>query len=283
MTTIPILKSIADAASGTVVWFVDIWGVMHNGVRPFATAVHACQLFRQAGGTVILVSNSPRPGDGVIAQLNQLGVAGDAYDAVVTSGDVSRQGIAGLASPRVFHLGPPRDAPIFNGLKVELVSVDDADAVVCTGLVSDETETAETYRPVLERAARRGLAMICANPDVMVDRGGRLIPCAGAVAKLYEALGQSVVYAGKPHRPIYDAAMVRVVALRGSPVGLDRILAIGDGVSTDIEGATRFGLRSVFIASGLHVRPGADLSEAVAVLFANAEIPPIGTMAALAW
>jgi HAD superfamily hydrolase (TIGR01459 family) len=282
MTSIPVLQSIADLAKTSDAWFVDIWGVMHNGVRPFASAVAACQAFRKSGGTIILVSNSPRPGPGVIAQLNQVGVADDAYNAVVTSGDVSRHAIAALPSPRILHIGPARDMPIFNGLAAERVDVAAADAIVCTGLHDDETETAETYRSLLESCASRFLPMICANPDMYVERGGRLIPCAGAVAKLYEDLGQPVIYAGKPHRPIYEAAMQRLTALRGGPVSLDRILAIGDGVATDIEGAARFGLRSVFIASGLHVQPGEDLDDVVTELFANTSRPPIGAMSALA-
>lgn len=282
MSDIPQFESIAPLQTTADIWFVDIWGVMHNGVRPFDSAIAACLSFRDAGGHVVLVSNSPRPREGVITQLDHIGVDRQCYDEVITSGDVSRRLIAALPSPRIVHLGPDRDVAIFHGLTVTRVADEEADAIVCTGLIDDEAETVADYADRLRRLAQRDLPMICANPDLAVERGGRLIPCAGAVAQSYAELGGAVMYAGKPHQPIYDAAMEIAGRLRGEAVDRSRVLAIGDGAMTDIAGAARYGVRSVFIASGVHVRRGETVSEAARRLFPDAERAPIATMTALA-
>ncbi len=279
---IEIVRSIAPLAASTDAWLVDIWGVLHNGETPFAGAVGACQAFRAHGGIVLLVSNAPRPHASVAAQLDKIGVAREAYDGIISSGDASRELIAALGAAPVLHLGPERDRPLFDGLAVRLTAIDVAVALVCTGLRDDETETAETYRALLIDAALRGLPMICANPDLSVDRGGRIIPCAGAVAALYEALGGAVTYAGKPHLPIYVAAFAAIDRLAGRTVGRDRILAIGDGVRTDIAGAARANIRSVYIASGVHLDGALDAS-ALERLFPQTDGRPVAAMDALAW
>ncbi|MGQ0456214.1 MAG: TIGR01459 family HAD-type hydrolase [Hyphomicrobium sp.] len=280
---IPELASIADLAPTADVWFVDIWGVLHNGVRPFASAVDACRNFRDAGGAVILASNSPRPRDGVIRQLAAVGVAADAYDDVVTSGDVTRQLLGAWRGRAIRHIGPDRDLPLYDGFELRRVSAGDADAAVCTGLFNDETETPADYASELETLRRRGATMICANPDVQVERGGRVIYCAGAVAAAYQAIGGDVLTAGKPHQPIYRAAMALADAARGAPTDVSRVLAIGDGVRTDIAGAAAFGIRSVFVASAVDVRTGESMSDAARRLFADVSGPPIGVMRALSW
>ena len=277
------LQSISALAPATDVWFVDIWGVMHNGVAPFASAVDACVTYRRSGGRVILISNSPRLRDGVKRQLDGIGVTGEAYDDIVTSGDVSRQLIAAWSGKPVFHIGPERDKPTFEGLGLTLVPVSAAHGIVCTGLFNDERETPASYRAVLERLALRHVPMICANPDKTVLRAGRTIPCAGAVAEAYESLGGLVRYAGKPYGPIYDAAFALSSGLLGRTADKTRALAIGDGVATDIEGAVRAGLRSVFIAGGLHVRAGEDVVGASAALFSNVSFKPDAVMRQLAW
>lgn len=280
--TIPILSSIADLGPPREAWLTDIWGVMHNGVAPFASACDACSRFRAAGGTVLLLSNAPRPAESVAAQLDRIGVPRDAWDAILTSGDAARTLIASLAGRPVFALGPERDAPLYEGLPVTLTDAASAGAVSCTGLFDDEHETPDDYAALLRDFAARKLPMVCANPDLTVERGNKIVYCAGAIAAAYEALGGSVSYAGKPHRPVYDMAFERLAALRGKPIGHDRVLAIGDGIRTDITGAARAGLASVFIASGIHV--GSELtSDALAELFPDPDIRPQAAMTALAW
>jgi HAD superfamily hydrolase (TIGR01459 family) len=284
MTAIPVLQSIAPLAASTDLWFVDIWGVMHNGVKPFATSVAACEAFRKQGGTVLLVTNSPRPRESVGSQLDGLGVTRSAYDGIVSSGDVSRSLIDACAGKPILHVGPERDLPVFKGLRASPgATADDAAVAVCTGLYDDETETPADYAGMLAKLKSRDVPMICANPDQKVERGGRIIYCAGAIARAYEAMGGKVSYAGKPFQPIYDLALDIGSKLRGGPVPKDRILAIGDGVATDIAGATNFGIRSVFIASGVHVNDGEPIGDAAARLFASAATSPIAVMNAFVW
>jgi HAD superfamily hydrolase (TIGR01459 family) len=281
---IPILASISSLAPAADVWLSDVWGVIHNGRAAFPAAVDACARFRAQGGTVILITNAPRPDAAVAETLVRLGVPRAAWDAIVTSGDVTRDLIRPWGQRPLFHLGPARDAGVFEGLDVSLADANAADVVVCTGLFDDETETPETYRPMLERLAAQGTPMICANPDVFVERGDRLIPCAGGIAQLYQALGGDVAYAGKPYRPIYERAFDIASSVRGQPAPKDRMLAIGDGLKTDLLGAGEAGLRSVFIASALHVDPRRDFDEALlAELFAAYPHPPIAAQPALRW
>lgn len=280
---IPVIDAVAPLAASTDVWLTDVWGVMHNGVAPFATAVDACQRFRRGGGTVLLLSNAPRPAASVEAQLDRIGVARDSYDAILTSGDAARGLIGALGDAAVLHLGPERDLPIYQGLPVSLVSEEAANAVVCTGLFDDTTETPETYRPLLERLVRARMGMVCANPDLKVERGDHIVYCAGAVAALYEELGGRVTYAGKPHLPIYDMALKQVAALRGKDVDRERVLCIGDGVKTDIKGAEAAGLASLFVASGIHVGKGGLDPATLMGLFGGFTKKPMAAMTALRW
>ena len=225
----------------------DVWGVLHNGVASFSGAVDALQRFRGGGGRVVLVTNAPRPADPIRIQLRSLGVPDDAYDGLVTSGDVTRSVIAERPGVRLFPLGPDRDLPFYEGLEVELAPESQAELVSCTGLLDDENETAEDYRPMLERFAARGLRMVCANPDLVVERGHRLVPCAGSLAKLYEAIGGEVILVGKPHAPIYRAARELFGELGGT-----KVLAVGDGLPTDIRGACDNGVDALFVTGGIH-------------------------------
>ncbi|AGK58849.1 HAD-superfamily hydrolase [Hyphomicrobium denitrificans 1NES1] len=284
MSAIPVLQSIAPLAATADLWFVDIWGVMHNGVRPYASSVAACEAFRERGGTILLVTNSPRPRESVGRQLDGIGVARSAYDGIVSSGDVSRSLVEDWAGKPILHIGPERDLPIFANLQATPgASVDDAAVAVCTGLYDDEQETPADYALMLANLKSRNVPMICANPDQKVERGGRLIYCAGAIARAYEALGGNVSYAGKPFQPIYDLALEIGSDMRGKPVVKDRVLAIGDGVATDIAGASSVGIRSVFIASGVHVKNGEDIGDAAARLFAAATSLPIAVMNTFVW
>jgi HAD superfamily hydrolase (TIGR01459 family) len=289
--TIPVIGSIKEIGSRYRAWLVDIWGVMHNGHRAFPRAVDAARSFRERGGIVVLLSNSPRPTLGVQEQLRRLGVPDDAYDATVTSGDLTRYELGKHKGATVFHLGPERDLPIFDGIPVKLGSAEDAELVVCSGLFDDETETPEDYIELLQKLATRRLPMICANPDHLVERGDKLVYCAGALAAIYDTMGGSVVYAGKPYAPIYELALETISALAERSVARDEVLAIGDGVNTDIAGAASVGIDAVFVASGLHVpsNSGGEASEEMldelhlAELFAGAKRRPLGAMRALAW
>jgi len=283
---IPVLDSIENLGGRYRAWLVDIWGVMHNGRRAFPHAVAATRAFRASGGIVVLLSNSPRPSASAQAQLRGLGVPDDAYDATVTSGDLTRHELGKHKGARVFHLGPERDLSIFDGLDVVLVGPGEAELVVCSGLFDDETETPDDYADLLRDLAARSLLMICANPDHLVERGHQLIYCAGALAAAYEREGGSVVYAGKPYAPIYELALEIIDRLAGENVAKDAILAIGDGVNTDIAGAADAGIDSIFVASGLHVPGGAEEEldrDHLAELFAHAKRRPLGAIRALTW
>jgi HAD superfamily hydrolase (TIGR01459 family) len=282
---IPVLSSIAKIGVKYKVWLVDIWGVMHDGLRAHPRAVEATKAFRDQGGIVVLLSNSPRPSREVQAQLLSLGVPDDAYDATVTSGDLTRYELDKRTGARVFHLGPPRDLSIFTGLKLSLTDPEQAQIIVCTGLFDDESETPEDYDPLLKSLAKRGLPMICANPDRMVERGKQLIYCAGALAERFAAGGGSVIYAGKPYAPIYALAFEAASRLAGRDIAPDEVLAIGDGIMTDMEGAACVGLDAVYIASGLHIDNSQEDSfdrDAVASLFAGRKAP-LAALEKLVW
>jgi len=231
----------------------DVWGVIHNGVAVFDGPVDALRNFRlQTGGTVVLITNAPRPSPPIVEQLGRLGFPREAFDAIVTSGDVTADLLATENIERIHHIGPERDHTLFDDLNIARVKAEEADTIVCTGLYDDVTETAEDYRESLGAMAKRGMRMICANPDVVVERGDTLIYCAGALAALYDELGGETVRLGKPFAPIYDLARSRANALAGTVQPDDRILAIGDGMFTDIKGANNVGLPTLFVTSGIH-------------------------------
>lgn len=235
----------------------DVWGVIHNGVEAFPEAVAALAAAREQGLAVVLITNAPRPRDGVIAQLANLGVPATAWDRVVTSGDVTRDLIRS-GPRRVFHIGPDRDFPIYDGLDVELVEEFEASSVVCTGLFDDETETPDDYAEMLQRLRARNLPFICANPDIVVERGHELIWCAGALARDYGQLGGRTLVSGKPHRPIYEAALLAAGEVLGRDVGKAEALAIGDGMFTDVKGATDNGFDALYVSGGIHARDYGD-------------------------
>jgi HAD superfamily hydrolase (TIGR01459 family) len=255
---VPTLEGFAAIAADYDLVLCDVWGVLHDGTNAHRGAGEALIRFRalpQDGRPrrVVLVSNAPRPWAGVQAILDGFGVPRDAYDAILTSGDLTRSLIAARPGEHLHHLGPERDATIFDGLDVTLVDVARAERVVCTGLFDDTRETAEDYRGTLEGMLARGVPMICANPDLVVERRGELIPCAGLIAEAYAAMGGAVTYAGKPHRPVYDAALALAGGLddRAAPER-GRVLAIGDALRTDIAGASGFGIPSLLVARGIH-------------------------------
>jgi HAD superfamily hydrolase (TIGR01459 family) len=235
----------------------DVWGVIHNGVASFPAACEALGRFRERGGSVVLISNAPRPGNQVIRLLDHLHVPRSAYDGIMTSGDVTRAVVEQRAGEKVFLIGPERDHTIFTGLDAPFSAAQEAEYVVCTGLFDDEVETPDDYRDLLAQLHARNLFMVCANPDVVVERGDRLIYCAGALADIYAELGGEVYYAGKPHRPLYELALAETAKARAAralepAVPLARVLAIGDSVRTDLKGAHDLGVDCLFVTSGIH-------------------------------
>jgi HAD superfamily hydrolase (TIGR01450 family) len=246
------IQTLADITPHYDTILCDVWGVLHNGVDAFDHASRALADARKAGASVVLITNSPRPNDSVAVQLDAIGVPRDAYDRIVTSGDVTRLLIK-QGPPNVFFLGPDRDLGLLDGTDAFPVKEKDADIIVCTGFYDDETETPEDYRDLLMRFAERNIPMICANPDLIVERGERLIPCAGAIAAFYETFGGVTRIAGKPHQPIYEAAMRDAMELR-EMVDIDRVLAIGDGMPTDVRGALSQGLDLLYVSAGIHAR-----------------------------
>jgi HAD superfamily hydrolase (TIGR01459 family) len=279
---IPIRSSISSVAPDSKAWLVDIWGVLHNGARAFPAACAACQTFRAQGGIVVLISNAPRPFPAVVPHLTSLGVPADAYDTGITSGDVTRGLLEAWRGRRVLHIGPERDLGLFTDRDAQLVTAQTAEVVVCSGLYDDTKETPADYAPLFADLLARGLPMICANPDIKVERAGQLIWCAGALAADYEARGGDVTYAGKPHLPVYEQAFSTIARLAGHPIAKENILAIGDGLETDIRGAHAAGLASVFIASAVHM-PGGLNASALQELFAARPFTPIAALPALAW
>src|SRR3954466_789814 len=252
MTSLHFAERLSDLVDGVEVILSDIWGVVHNGLESFPVACEALHTFRQRGGTVILITNAPRPADSVQRQLQKLGVADETYDAIVSSGDLTRLFVAEHPGKKVFWLGPERDNSIYRGLDPVISPLEEADYIVCTGLFDDETESAEDYRAMMLQARERKLPLICANPDIVVERGDRLIYCAGAIAELYRELRGEAIFYGKPPRPLYERAMALAAERRGHAADLDQVLAIGDSVRTDLAGAHGFGIDCLFVTRGIH-------------------------------
>jgi HAD superfamily hydrolase (TIGR01459 family) len=283
----PFIDHFAALAPAYDVVLSDVWGVVHNGVAATAPSCQTLIRFRERGGTVVLITNAPRPGTYVTQFIERLGVPREAYDGIVSSGDVTRAVVDERAGQSVFHIGPERDLPIFDGLDVRMAPVERADFAVCSGLFDDTTETPQDYQSTIEAMRRRELTMVCANPDIVVERGHHLVYCAGAIAELYAADGGTVIYAGKPYRPIYEQALALAAKLRGRPTPQPRVLAIGDSVRTDVKGAAAFGIDCLFVTAGIHAEElgGRENpnSDAIAGMFAAAGVVPKAVMRRLEW
>ncbi|CCV06168.1 conserved hypothetical protein [Mesorhizobium metallidurans STM 2683] len=252
-----IIGSLADLSGAYAAILCDVWGVVHNGEWHFPAAAEALATARTMKIPVVLITNSPRRSADVVAQMNAIGVPAAAYDRVVTSGDVTRDLIA--EGPRkIFHIGADRDFTLYDGLDVDLVEEFEASGVVCTGLFDDEAEKPEDYADLLRRLRARNLPFICANPDIMVERGQRMIGCAGALTRDYAQLGGRTLIAGKPFAPVYDVALREVAELLGRPVERSAVLAIGDGMMTDIKGAADNGFDVLYVSGGIHARDYGD-------------------------
>jgi HAD superfamily hydrolase (TIGR01459 family) len=284
----PFLLHFSTIAADYDVVLCDVWGVVHNGVAASPESCDALTRFRRLGGTVVLITNAPRPGEVVMrGTLDPLKVPRAAYDGIVSSGDVTRAVIAEHGGERVFHIGPPRDLPMFEGLDARVAPVESADYVVCSGLYDDTIETPQDYGGLIARMRERRLPMVCANPDVVVERGDTLVYCAGAIADLYAAAGGEVLYAGKPYRPIYEQALAMAERTRGRAADRRRVLAIGDSVRTDLKGAAGFGIDCLFVTAGIHAEElgGRETPDAAALgdIFAAAGIYPKAVMHRLVW
>ncbi|OOY25178.1 HAD family hydrolase [Thioclava sediminum] len=261
-----IISSLSEISAPYDALFCDLWGCLHNGVKAFPAAVEALQAYRAKGGKVVLLTNAPRPAKFVMESLDKLGCPRDAYDLVVSSGDAAQDAMfAGAVGKKVWHLGPSKDDGFFTEVpeewqgqaEITRVDFDDAEGIVCTGPFDEVNEVPEDYRPKFLLAKMRELPMLCANPDIVVDLGDKRIYCAGALAALYEEMGGEAMYFGKPHPPIYDLARRKLSRLGGAEDA--RILAIGDGINTDVAGAAGEGIDCLFISSGLaHDQFGAD-------------------------
>jgi HAD superfamily hydrolase (TIGR01459 family) len=252
-----IVDTLAEISAQYDALFVDLWGCVHDGVKALPDAVAALQTYRKAGGKVVLVTNSPRPRAGVEKQLVHFGVPDDAWDTIATSGDSARSAMfQGVVGQKVWFIGQPGEEKFFqplhlldNPMTIEQVPLAEAEGIVCTG-PEDPQAHPDVMRPQFLMAKQMGLKLLCANPDIVVDRGHQREWCAGALAKLYAEMGGESLYFGKPHPPIYDLARRRLSAL-GKVVSDDRILAIGDGILTDIRGAIGEDIDSLFITGGL--------------------------------
>jgi HAD superfamily hydrolase (TIGR01459 family) len=287
---IPLIDGLAAIAGRYDAILCDIWGVLHNGHNAFPLASAALAAFRRGGGSVILLTNAPRPSPPIREQALSFGVAGDAFDEIVTSGDVAVDLIVARAGLPVHHIGPERDLALFDAAArrlpapPRLVAPGEAAYVLCTGLNDDDVETPEDYAGTLAGFAARGVPMVCANPDLVVHRGARLVYCAGALAEAYEALGGETFYSGKPYPSIYETALAHIAALRGGAVPRARVLAIGDALRTDLAGAAAMGLDALFVADGIHRAeldgPGAA-PDALERLFAPPAPRPVAAIRAL--
>ncbi len=253
-----IIQSLAEISDRYDALLVDLWGCVHNGVTAYPEAVAALQAYRAGGGTVVLLTNSPKPRAGVAEQIAEFGVPADAYDTIATSGDSARSAMfQGAVGNKVHFMGEwSRDEGFFEPLKmldapsdIQIVPLDEAEGIVCCG-PDDPQADPDTNRPAFLYAKQKGMKLLCANPDIVVDRGEVREWCAGALARLYTEMGGESLYFGKPHPPIYDLARRRLLEVGKDPAQMS-ILAIGDGINTDISGAIGEDYDSLFISGGL--------------------------------
>ncbi len=258
-----LIQSLTEISTDYDALFVDLWGCVHNGVQAFPEACAALQAYRKTGGKVVLVTNSPRPWRSVADQIAGFGVPEDAYDAIATSGDSARMAMyLGVVGNKVWHIGEMFEADFFQPmeildepLKVEVVSLNEAEGIVASG-PEDPLADPEIYRPQFLYAKQKGLKLLCANPDIVVDRGETREWCAGALAALYTEMGGESLYFGKPHPPIYDLARRRLAQI--APIDDNRILCIGDGIGTDVMGAIGENFDCLFITGGLAAKEFGD-------------------------
>jgi len=290
------LRGLSDVANEYDVILCDVWGVLHNGLSAFLKAAAALRRFREKGGRVVLMTNSPNPSRMVEAQLARLGVPSAAYDAIVSSGDITVSLLLAREGVGMFRIGPPEETALFEevlalrGKAPRLVALKQAEFVLCTGLADPFRETPEDYDAILKAMLARRLELICANPDIVVEDGGKLFYCAGAIAERYAATGGKVIQAGKPFAPIYARALELARGPRKIPIDRSQILVIGDAMHTDIKGAHSQGFDSLFVTSGIHrseLHGGMEDAELDAAAFRQfleaADFAPTAAIPELVW
>ncbi len=282
----PALSGLSRLASHYDALVCDIWGVVHNGVEAHPRAVEALQNYRANGGSVVLVTNASRTEAPIKAMLGALHVPPDVYDAVVTSGDVTRNLVSAYSGRKVHIVGPETDRPMFKGIDVTDAAPEEAAVVVVTGL-DHPSETPEDYKERLATWRRIGLPMICSNPDKIVEVGDRMVYCAGALADIYAEMGGEVGLAGKPYPPIYEEALRRLTKTTCRTPPRDRLLAVGDSVRTDATGAAGQGIDFLFITGSIHAEEigadGHEDAEAIAKLVEPSGARLAGFLQKLVW
>jgi len=280
-----LISGLSEIASGHDALICDVWGVVHDGKRHHPAAAEALYRFKEKHGPVVLLTNAPRVPAEVAIQCSSYGLPSDCYDAIVSSGGAAREELARRSAARtlpLYYIGPDRDLAMIQGLNVSRTDIADAEVALAIGLRDDMAETPDDYAGELRRMSLRGLTMLCANPDLLVHRGDRLVYCAGSLAQAYEALGGKVIYYGKPHLPVYESALAASRAILGRQPR--RPLAVGDGLLTDIKGANAAGLEALFIADGVHGEEVEPYSGAhLAALFARFGVTAGSAARKLAW
>ncbi|MCH9808065.1 MAG: TIGR01459 family HAD-type hydrolase [Alphaproteobacteria bacterium] len=284
----PIITQAGELLSRYDVLFCDVWGVVHDGHLALAKAAEALKRFRNGGGTVVLVSNAPVPAHQVARMLDERQLPRECWDEIVSSGDIALRHIESQGFERLYPIGPQnRDAALFEKVASLPDALEQAEAILCSGFNDDLSETAEDYRQLLARALERAVPFVCANPDLVVDVGGKLYLCAGAIADVYEEMGGDVFWAGKPYANAYDTALGVANRLRQENVDRGRVLVIGDAVRTDLKGALSFGVDALFIAGGIHreetLVDGALCADRLGELLSGDAPPAVAAMPYLAW
>lgn len=287
MTAPALINGLSAVTDRYDVLLSDVWGVIHNGRESFKAACEALVRWRAERGPVILISNAPRPSSAVHSQLDQLGVPREAWSAFISSGDATRILLSARAPGPAWAIGPEKDAPLYEGLDLAFAGPEDAAFISCTGPYDDDVEGPDDYEDRFRVALERKLPMICANPDLVVQKGDRLIYCGGALAQRYEQMGGEVIMAGKPHAPIYELCLAEAQLILGRPLDRSRVLCIGDAVVTDAKGANDQGLDVLFVASGIHgaetIGPNGLDAAAVERLLAKDGAKATYAIADLAW
>jgi HAD superfamily hydrolase (TIGR01459 family) len=281
------LAGLSEIANRYDAFLCDVWGVVHNGLEAHPSAVEALVNFRKGGGRVVFITNAPRPSPPIVDMLDRLGVPRDAFDAIVSSGDTTRAMIAPYRGRVIHHFGPFEiDDGLYEGLGIIRGPADIAEAVVVTDMPDDD-DTPDMYEADIELWLQRGLPLICANPDKVVEVGDKLVYCGGAIADIYAERGGEVLMAGKPYRPIYEVARGMAEKAAGRAIAPARLLAIGDSVRTDATGAAAFGVDLLFITGSIHAGDidafGAADPEAIRRLVAPSGARLAGFMPRLAW